>query len=293
MAQVDTGKTASGRHSAIPIAAGIGLRGPHREALLEQRPAVAWLEAHPENYFAAGGAALHDLEALRRDYPLSLHGVGLSLGSVDPLDTAHLDKLAELIARFEPGLVSEHLSWGSVDGRHFNDLLPLPYTEECLDHFCQRVAQAQDYLGRQILIENPSSYLSYRHSTIPEWEFFAEIPRRTGCALLLDVNNIHVSAHNHGFDTDDYLAALAGSDIREIHLAGFAVKRHDDGVILIDDHGAPVAEAVWTLYAEALRRFGALPTLIEWDSHIPPLATLLEEAASAETLLEQQRAAVA
>lgn len=275
--------------TAIPARAGIGLRGPHYIDLLDQLPDIGWLEAHPENYFGEGGAPLHYLGKLREHYPLSLHGVGLSLGSVDPLDTRHLDQLASLIERFEPALVSEHLSWGSVDGRHFNDLLPLPYTEECLAHFCQRVIQTQDYLGRQILVENPSSYLSYSHSTIPEWEFFAAIAERTGCGLLLDVNNVHVSAHNHGFDAHEYLAALPADPIQEIHLAGFAVNRHDDVEILIDNHGARVAEAVWSLYEDALSRFGAVPTLIEWDSDIPPLATLLDEAATADRLLEQRR----
>lgn len=287
-----------GRHQRrgtdpIPAAAGIGLRAPHYRDLLEQRPPVGWLEVHPENYFGAGGAPLHYLEALRAHYPLSLHGVGMSLGSTDPLDRDHLRRLRALVERFEPALVSEHLSWGSVDGVHHNDLLPLPYTEEALAHFCARVTQAQEALGCTLLIENPSSYLRFRHSVIPEWEFLAEVARRTGCGLLVDVNNIHVSAMNHGFDASAYLQALPADRVGEMHLAGHTVKHLPQGDILIDDHGGVVSDPVWRLYGEAVARFGPRPTLIEWDTRIPPLATLLAEAERANRILEAPHALVA
>ncbi len=274
----------------IPTSAGIGLRAPHYQAVLETRPHIGWLEVHSENYFGAGGPPLYYLEQLRGHYPLSLHGVGLSLGSTDALNQQHLEKLKVLIARFEPGLVSEHLSWGSVEGRYLNDLLPLPFTEEALSHVVERIEQTQDELGRQILIENVSSYLRFRHSTLPEWEFLVEVAKRADCGLLLDVNNIYVNARNHGFDPEEYLHAIPADRVREIHLAGFAINRYPQGEVLIDHHGAPVANAVWTLYRQALERLGPVPTLIEWDTEIPPLAVLTEEAHKAKRLLEECRA---
>jgi uncharacterized protein (UPF0276 family) len=268
--------------SLPPTGVGIGLRTPHVRQVLEERPPMPWLEIHSENYYVDGGPALKVLDRIRADYPLSLHGVGMSLGSTDPLDRAHLAKLARLIERTEPAFVSEHLCWSGVDGRALNDLLPLPYTEEALAHVCQRVTAVQDFLGRQILVENVSSYLAFAEATIPEWEFVAAVARRTGCKLLCDVNNIHVNAVNHGFDADGYLAALPHEAVAEIHLAGFDVTE----TCLIDTHGAPVAPAVWTLYRRAIARFGPIPTLIEWDTDIPPLATLLAEAATAQAILE-------
>ena len=262
--------------------AGIGLRAPHVRQVLAERPAVPWLEVHSENYYVDGGPALAALTRLRADYPLSLHGVGMSLGGADPLDRAHLAKLARLIERTEPALVSEHLCWSGIGGRALNDLLPLPYTDEALAHVCARVAEVQDYLGREILVENVSTYLAFADATIPEWEFVAAVARRTGCKLLCDVNNIYVNAMNHGFDADAYLAALPREAIAEIHLAGFDAS----GPCLIDTHGAPVAPDVWALYRRAIARFGPVPTLIEWDIDIPPLATLLAEAATAQTILE-------
>ncbi len=262
--------------------AGIGLRAPHVRQVLSERPAVPWLEVHSENYYVDGGPALAALTRLRADYPLSLHGVGMSLGGADPLDRAHLAKLARLIERTEPALVSEHLCWSGIGGRVLNDLLPLPYTDEALAHVCARVAELQDYLGREILVENVSTYLAFADATIPEWEFVAAVARRTGCKLLCDVNNIYVNATNHGFDADAYLAALPREAIAEIHLAGFDAS----GPCLIDTHGAPVAPDVWALYRRAIARFGPVPTLIEWDTDIPPLATLLAEAATAQTILE-------
>ncbi len=278
---------------SIPARAGIGLRAEHYDAVLEDRPPVGWLEVHSENYFGAGGKPLDYLERIRARYPLSLHGVGLSIGSTDPLDRQHLAKLKELIRRFEPALVSEHLSWSSVGGRYFNDLLPLPYTEEALDHMIARVAQVQDALGRQILIENPSSYLQYVGSAIPEWEFLVELAERTGCGVLLDVNNIYVSACNHGFDATAYLQAVPRYVVREIHLAGFTVNRVDDGEILIDTHNRPVWPPVWALYRQAVQRFGRIPTLIEWDTDLPELTVLVDEAYRADAILEETHAQAA
>lgn len=266
----------------VPIAAGIGLRAPHVREVLTARPRTAWFEVHSENYFADGGPALAALDRVRADYPVSLHGVGLSLGSTDPLDRAHLAKLKRLIARVEPGLVSEHLCWSSVAGRHFNDLLPLPYTEEALDHVCARIARVQDVLGHELLVENVSSYLAFADSTIPEWEFVATLARRTGCRLLLDVNNVHVNAVNHGFDADAYIAALPSAAVAEIHLAGFEATAAG----LVDTHGAPVAGAVWRLYERTLARLGPRPTLIEWDTALPAFAVLEAEAATAQRHLE-------
>ena len=277
----------------IPARAGIGLRAEHYDAVLDTRPSVGWLEVHSENYFGAGGKPLDYLERIRPHYPLSLHGVGLSIGSTDPLDRRHLAALKTLIRRFEPALVSEHLSWSSVSGRHFNDLLPLPYTEEALDHLAERVSEAQDALGRQILIENPSSYLQYVESVIPEWEFLAELARRSGCGVLLDVNNIYVSARNHGFDASAYLRAIPLPVVQEIHLAGFTINRFDGGEILIDTHNQPVCPAVWTLYQQAVQRFGQIPTLIEWDADLPDLAVLVAEAGRADAILEERHAQAA
>ncbi|MFO1372106.1 MAG: DUF692 domain-containing protein [Candidatus Competibacteraceae bacterium] len=274
---------------AMPVRAGIGLRAAHYQELLATLPTVGWLEVHSENYFGVGGRPLNVLERARTHYPLSLHGVGLSLGSADPLSERHLQALKTLAARCEPALVSEHLSWSSVDGRYVNDLLPLPYTEEALTHLVSRVQQTQEYLGRQILIENPSSYLQFTHSTLSEWEFLTELSRRSGCGLLLDVNNVYVSARNHGFDPYAYIATLPAERVQEIHLAGFTVNQFEDGELLIDTHDHPVYPEVWALYRWTVARLGPRPTLIEWDSHLPPLATLLAEAAQADSLLDEVR----
>lgn len=271
--------------SSIPANAGIGLRAKHYQDILSAPPAIGWFEAHSENYFAEGGQPLYYLERIRSRYPLSLHGVGLSLGSTDTLNREHLRKLKSLIARFEPGLVSEHLSWGSVSERYFNDLLPLPYTEEALTHVANRIMQVQDFLGRQILVENVSSYLQFKQSTIPEWAFLAEISARSGCGILLDVNNIYVSAVNHQFDPLAYLHAIPAEAVQEIHLAGF----DSDGECLIDTHGKAVCDDVWTLYRHALTHVGNVPTLIEWDTDIPALSVLLEEARKADALLQEVR----
>ena len=272
-----------GKAGSIPPAAGVGLRAQHYQEILTTLPEIPWFEAHSENYFAEGGQPIYYLEQVRGHYPISFHGVGLSLGSTDPLNIEHLRKLKELTQRFEPGLVSEHLSWGSVSGRYLNDLLPLPYTEEALDHVSRRISQAQDYLGRQILIENVSSYLKFRHATLHEWEFLAEVASRSGCGILLDVNNVYVNAVNHGFDPLQYLDSIPVEPVKEIHLAGYAT----DGDLLIDTHSRPVYKAVWDLYQHALGRFGPMPTLVEWDSDIPELHVLLEEAEKAKYILEK------
>ena len=274
----------------IAPAAGIGLRFPHHRAVLEERPAVPWFEVHAENYMG-GGKPLVYLEAIRREYPVALHGVALSLGSADGLDERHLERLAALARRIDAVLVSEHLAWTAIDGTHFPDLLPLPLTEEALAVVCRNVERAQDVLGRQLALENASSYLRYRHSTIAEWDFMAAIAARTGCAILCDVNNIYVSACNHGFDAAAYLRALPARAVAEFHLAGHRLRQFDDGrSIRIDDHGSRIAPQVWSLYAQALALIGRRPTLIEWDTNVPPLAVLLDEAAHAERILQAERA---
>jgi hypothetical protein len=276
------------RAAAIPARAGIGLRTPHVERILRERPRLAWLEAHSENYFQDGGAQVEKLAQARACYPLSLHGVGLSLGSADPLDLGHLRKLQRLVRWSEPAFVSEHLSWASIGGVHFNDLLPLPYTEEALQLMVARVAQVQDFLGRRILIENVSSYLRFDvgAAQLKEWDFLAALAAETGCGLLVDVNNIYVSACNHGFDPLDYLAALPLQCVMEMHLAGHTVTARGGRRLLIDTHSAPVCAEVWQLYAQALDRFGPLPTLIEWDTDLPALEVLIAEAERADRSME-------
>jgi uncharacterized protein (UPF0276 family) len=285
--------TEKSTESVIPISAGIGLRGPHMIELQGTSPDVGWLEIHSENYFGDAGSPIHYLMKIREDYPISLHGVGLSMGSSDPLNREHLSHLQRLIDRVEPGLISEHLSWGSIDGVYFNDLLPLPYTEEALQHFSERVLQVQDNLRRNILIENPSSYLRYRHSVIPEAEFLTEICRRTGAGLLLDVNNVFVSAFNLSFDPVEYLASIPGEYVAEIHLAGHSEKSFPDGKLLIDDHASAVSHAVWELYANTLELIGDKPTLIEWDAELPNLSELVGEAQTAQEYLDTRNARIA
>lgn len=278
----------SGR-GLIPARAGIGLRFPHHQAVADTHPDVAWFEVHTENYMG-GGSAPRYLEAIRRYYPISLHGVGLSLGSADGVDPAHLSRVRKLVERIAPGLVSEHLSWSTVGGVYLADLLPLPMTEEALEVVCRNVDQVQAHLNRRLLVENPSTYLQFRHSTIPEWDFLAAVATRTGCGILCDVNNIYVSACNHGWDASAYLAALPPEAVGEIHLAGHTLKRVNGGRTLrIDDHGSRVAPEVWSLYAQALARFGPVPTLIEWDTDVPPLDVLMNEAARAEAILQETR----
>jgi uncharacterized protein (UPF0276 family) len=269
--------------AAIVIRVGIGMRSPHVAEIAAVRPPLDFLEVHAENYMAAT-TALERLLELRCDYPVSVHGVALSLGSAEELERGHLGRFKALIERVEPMLVSEHLAWSAIGRAYLNDLLPLPYTEESLGLFCRHVEEAQDTLGRRLLIENPSSYLRYRHSSIPEAEFLAEVARRTGCGILCDVNNIYVSARNFGFDPLAYLDTLPAKMIGEIHLAGHHAAEDVD--ILIDDHASRVAEPVWELYAEALRRLGPVPTLIEWDTNLPALEVLLDEARHARELAD-------
>lgn len=274
--------------TAQPSRAGIGLRHGHVRQFLEERPASGFLEVHSENYMSEGGPRRRALFDLRRDYPVSLHGVGLSLGSVEGLSSDHLARLAALIDDYEPFLVSEHLSWSVFGGHYLNDLLPLPYSEESLSLVCRSVEVAQERLGRQILMENPSSYVTFAQSVIPEAEFLAEVAHRSGCGLLLDVNNIYVTAVNHGLDARAYLAALPADAVGEIHLAGHCRREIDGQALLIDDHGSRVTGEVWALYREALALVGAKPTLVEWDTALPEVSVLLGEAAKADSYLSEE-----
>jgi hypothetical protein len=278
----------SRRVDAIPAAAGIGLRAAHYDELLATVPQVAWVEVHSENLFAAGGKVHRVMEQVRRDYPLSLHGVGLSLGSADPLHPEHLRQIKRVVERYGPGLVSEHLCWISVGGRYLHDLFPLRGTEVMLRHLVPRILQVQEVLGRQILIENVSAYLRFAGDALPEWAMLNALVEKTGCGLLLDINNLFVSSRNQHFDPFVYLANLRRDAVQEIHLAGFSVEEVEGTTLLIDTHSCPVWPEVWDLYARSLRMFDhRVPTLIEWDSDLPTLDTLLGEAAQAQSLLEK------
>ena len=268
---------------------GVGLRAPHYRDFLERRPKVGWLEVHTENYLDTGGWDSHVLQLLRRDYPISLHGVGLGIGSARGFSEHHLERISEVVRRIEPALVSEHLCWGAVDDRHLNDLLPMPLTREALDLVCKRVDHVQEKLGRRILLENVSTYLRYRDDAMSEAEFLAALAARTGCGILLDVNNLYVNLRNHGEDPLAALEAIMPGTVGEIHLAGHLVT--PDAVI--DHHGDRVAPEVWELYERALQRFGNVSTLIEWDTDLPALDVLLEEAKRAQNLVDkvQQHAA--
>jgi uncharacterized protein (UPF0276 family) len=274
----------------VPARAGIGLRSPHHQALLDEQPPVGWIEAHTENYFHDGGAAVRALERARASYPLSLHGVGLGLGSADGIDRAHLARVKRAITRFEPALVSEHACWGQAGGEYFNDLLPLPYTDEAVALLARQVSEAQDFLGRQLLIENVSAYVAFEHSHLHEWDFLSAVARESGCGLLLDVNNVYVSACNLGIDARAFIQALPRESVGEIHLAGHArVTRPGQKPVLVDDHGSAVCEEVWDLYRHALALLGPRPTLIEWDTDIPSLARLVEESQRADRILREPR----
>jgi uncharacterized protein len=269
----------------IPAHAGIGLKPEHQKDLLQNPPRVGFFEVHAENYMGAGGAPHRFLEWVRERYPLSIHGVGLSIGGAGPLDKAHLKRLRALLDRYQPGLFSEHLAWSTHDGIYLNDLLPLPYTDETLGIVAAHVSEVQDALGRQILIENPSAYLAFEEGEMAETDFLLTLVRRTGCGLLLDVNNVYVSAQNHGFDAASYLAAFPADHVREIHLAGYFETGDSVGAqLLIDAHDSPVRDAVWALYDGAIRRTGIVPTLIEWDNDLPPLKALLDQAAKADAI---------
>lgn len=252
---------------------GLGLRTPHYEEILAHRPDVDWFEALTENYLVPGGKPLWYLDRIRAEFPLVLHGVSLSIGSTDPLDLDYLAQLKTLASRVEPAWISDHLCWTGVAGKNLHDLFPLPYTEEAVDHIASRVREVQDFLGRQILLENVSSYVSFRQSEMNEWDFLSEVARRADCLILLDVNNIYVSAFNNGFDALAYLDGIAPDRVRQIHLAGHS----NCGTHIIDTHDAPIVDPVWDLYAHAMSRFGDVATMIERDDHIPPLPELVRE----------------
>jgi hypothetical protein len=259
---------------------GVGLRTKHFPRVLEGTARIDWFEAISENFMIRGGRPLAVLERARALAPLVLHGVSLSLGSTDPLNESYLRELRALVDRFEPAWVSDHLCWGSIGGHYAHDLLPLPYTEEALAHVVERVGRVQDRLGRQILVENVSSYLTFAHSVMPEWEFLAEVAERADCGILLDVNNVYVSSVNHGFDAAAYVAAMPADRIGQIHLAGHS----DKGTHLLDTHDGHVVPAVWDLYRLALRRFGPISTLVEWDDRIPDWEVLCAEAECARAV---------
>lgn len=267
--------------NTLPCTAGIGLRAPHYREVLEKWPRLGWVEVHNENFFG-GGAPLHTLLRVREHYPVSLHGVGMGLASAAPLDQAHLSALQRLCEQVQPAAVSEHLSWNTAAGMVMNDLLPFPYTQESLAHVASRVDQVQDKLGRQLLVENLSSYLSFAQSEMSEGEFLAELTRRTGCGILFDVENLHVNARNLGVDAKAFIRAIPAAAVKEYHLAGYSVI---DGC-LVDTHNHPVYPEVWELYEYALQQIGPRPTLIEWDSDIPALAVLMGEAAKAQQRME-------
>ena len=282
----------AGQHrlASIPARTGIGLKPEHMQTIMQTLPDIGWFEVHAENYMGAGGTPHRFLGWVSERYPLSIHGVGLSIGGAGALDKAHLKRLRALIDRYEPSLFSEHLAWSTHEGAYFNDLLPLPYTAHTLAHVAAHVEETQTALGRQILIENPSTYVAFEACEMSETEFLSELARRTGCGLLLDVNNVYVCATNHGFDAEGYLSAFPVEYVREIHLAGhFEAETDEDGRLLIDAHDSPVREAVWALYSSALMRTGPRPTLIEWDNDIPEFKALQSEAAKAERLLKAQR----
>lgn len=271
-------------HSKLSSCAGIGLRAPHVEEVLARRPGIGWLEIHPENYFC-GGLHARRLSRIRELYSVSFHGVGLSLGSAHEVNRDHLAQLKSLVDRHDPIRVSDHASWSASGNAHLNDLLPLPYNEESLDALCRNLAIVQDTLGRQILIENPSTYVTFQHSTLHEATFMAEAVARTGCGILLDVNNIYVQAHNHGLDAHDYLARLPEEAVQEIHLAGHIVEPFGEATLCVDTHSRPVSDAVWALYEATLKHLGPVATLIEWDKDLPELDILLAEADKAETFM--------
>ena len=276
--------------SAVPKRAGVGLKAEHYTGILSDRPDIGWFEIHPENYMGAGGPPHRYLSEIRACYPLSLHGVGLSIGSAGRLDQAHLQRLKALVARYQPGIFSEHLAWSSHDDGFLNDLLPLPYTSETLDLVCDHIDETQEVVGRRMLLENPATYVVFEESTFDEIEFLCEIVRRTGCGLLLDVNNVYVSCTNHHRDPAEYLAGFPLGDVGEIHLAGHAEEIDDaGGRLLIDSHDRRVIAEVWQLYESVIARAGSTPTLIEWDSDIPAWPILFAEAKAADAILDKVR----
>ncbi len=285
---------ASDHHSPIPPRAGVGLKPQHYRDILDGTPGIGWFEVHAENYMGAGGPPHAYLTAVRERYPLSLHGVGLSIGGSGPLDKDHLGRLRALIERYQPALFSEHLAWSSHDTVYLNDLLPLPYTEETLDLVCTHIDEVQETLHRQMLLENPSTYVAFAETSMREVDFLREVVQRTGCGLLLDVNNVFVQAINHGFDAAAYIDSFPAEHVAEIHLGGHDEDADDDGApLLIDDHGREVADPVWALYARTLARAGPKPTLIEWDNDVPDWPTLFAEAKRADAVIADTRNRVA
>jgi uncharacterized protein len=276
--------------TSLPPRAGVGLKPEHYRAILDTSPDIGWFEIHAENYMGEGGPPHHFLGAIRERYPVSLHGVGLSIGGSGPLDREHLDRLKALIARYEPASFSEHLAWSSHDNVYLNDLLPLPYTEETLARVCEHIDEVQERLGRRMLLENPSTYVAFAGAAMSEIEFLREVVRRTSCGLLLDVNNVFVQSVNHGFDAAAFIDEFPVEHVGEIHLGGHAADSDDDGsALLIDDHGRAVADPVWALYAHALSRAGAKPTLIEWDNDVPGWEVLFAEAKRADCAIAARR----
>lgn len=283
----DISKVISYPPASTPIdPVGIGLRHPYYREVTENPPAVGWLEVHPENYFG-GGAHRHFLAKARENYQISLHAVGLSLGSTERVSEDHLHRFKELIDIYQPFAVSDHASWSASGNAHLNDLLPLPYTQETLDTLCRNISQTQDYFGRTILVENPSTYVAFADNEMTEYEFMNRAAQKTGCGLLLDINNIFVQSHNHGFDPFEYIDGIDSQKVGEIHLAGHIEKEAGNGIILVDTHSRPVKKDVWDLYEHAVRRLGPVPTLIEWDQDFPPLSKLVEEAAKARAIIDR------
>lgn len=262
---------------------GVGLRSLHFQDVLNTEHGIPWFEILTDNYLVDGGPLLYHLDAISQRTPIVMHGVGLSLGSTDPINSHYLNKVRDLIARVQPVYVSDHLCWVSVDGAYLHELLPLPYTDDVINHVSERIKQVQDSLGRQILIENVSSYLTYQQSTMPEWEFINKIAAKADCGILLDVNNIYVSAINHDFNPITYLQAIEPARVKQFHIAGF----EDCGQYLLDNHGGAVASPVWTLYRQAVQQFGSIPTLLEWDNHMPSFSMLSAEAAKAQKIMDE------
>ncbi len=278
----------------IAARAGVGLKAEHYEAILAAKPDIGWFEIHAENYMGAGGPPHHYLERIRELYPISLHGVGLSIGSDGPLDQDHLQRLKMLNERYRPGLFSEHLAWSTHEGLYFNDLLPVPYTEETVQRVAGHISQVQDALGRQMLLENPSTYVTFDDSTMSEIAFLEAVVRESGCGLLLDVNNVFVSAVNHGFSPERYIDEFPLDLVGEIHLGGHAEDEDDQGDrLLIDAHDREIADPVWLLHARVIGKAGRRPTLVEWDNHVPAWDVLFVEAERAERVLQQQAASEA
>ncbi|MGA8261715.1 MAG: DUF692 domain-containing protein [Arenicellales bacterium] len=282
----EPGHLVMGKERALPYRAGVGLKADHYDQVLAEKPDIGWFEVHAENYMGAGGPPHHYLERIRRDYPLSVHGVGLSIGGDGPLDRAHLQRLERVINRYDPESFSEHLAWSTHSGMFFNDLLPLPYTRETLARVIEHVDQVQNTLGRRMLLENPATYVTFDTGTMSETDFLEQVSRRTGCGLLLDVNNLYVSATNHDYSAAAYIAAFPVEAVGEIHLAGHARDADETGHdLLIDAHDRAVADAVWDLYRTTIVRTGPVPTLIEWDNDVPEWPVLFGQARAAERML--------